>query len=102
MAVDTRQKRFGLMNVSMPWRGTSHPLTSGIDADERAVMIFQYGGIAWSSITITDSRTVSGRVIFRFTEDSVTLRIRAIRTEGSDNLQTIANQSAMQALIYRN
>ncbi len=56
MAVDTRQKRFGLMNVSMPWRGTSHPLTSGIDADERAVMIFMYGGImlaggfAWTSI----------------------------------------------------
>ncbi len=44
------------MNVSMPWRGTSHPLTSGIDADERAVMIFMYGGIAlaagfaWTSL----------------------------------------------------
>ena len=101
MAVDTRQKRFGLINVSMPWRGTSHPLTSGIDADERAVMIFQYGGIAWSSITITDSRTVSGRVVVAFT-DGDAFRIRAIRTEGSDNLQTIANQSAMQALIYRN
>ena len=101
MAVDTRQKRFGLINVSMPWRGTSHPLTSGIDADERAVMIFQYGGIAWTSITVADSRTVSGRVVVAFT-DGDAFRIRAIRTEGSANLQTIANQSAMQALIYRN
>ena len=61
-----------------------------------------YSGNAVVAVVVTDARTVSGRVIFRFTEDSVTFRIRAIRTEGSDNLQTIANQSAMQALIYRN
>ena len=101
MAVDTRQKRFGLINVSMPWRGTSHPLTSGIDADERAVMIFQYGGIAWTSVTVTDARTASGRLIVAFT-DGDKFRLRAIRTEGGSDLQTIQNGSAMTAVVYRN
>ncbi len=52
MAVDTRQKRFGLMQLALPWRGISHPLTSGIDADERSVMLFQYGGIAWDAPSV--------------------------------------------------
>ena len=102
MAVDTRQKRFGLMNVSMPWRGTSHPLTSGIDADERAVMIFQYGGIAWSAAAvITDNRTATGRLIMAF-DDGGKWRLVTIRTDGSDDLQTIIQGSALTAVVWRN
>ena len=102
MAVDTRQKRFGLINVSMPWRGTSHPLTSGIDADERAVMIFQYGGISWSAAaTITDNRTATGRIIFAFA-DGAKFRLQTVRTDGSDDLQTIDEGSAMTGVVFRN
>jgi len=102
MAVDTPQKRFGLMNVSMPWRGISLPLTSGIDADERAVMIFQYGGIAWSAAAvITDNRTASGRIILAITSGDK-FRLRAIRTDGSDDLQTIDEGSAMTGVVFRN
>ncbi len=90
------------MNVSMPWRGTSHPLTSGIDADERAVMIFQYGGIAWSgAVTITDNRTASGRIIVAITSGDK-FRLRTIRTDGSDDLQTILQGSAMTGVVFRN
>lgn len=88
------------MNWSMPWRGTSHPLTSGVDADERAVMIFQYGGIAWTSVVVTDARTVMGRIIVAFTSGDQ-FRLRAVRTEGGSDLQTIANGSAIQAVVYR-
>ena len=84
---------------SLPWRGPSHPLTSGIDADERAVMIFQYGGIALSGApTITDARTA-------YTFADLTLdagdqvRMRTIRTDGSDDLQTIAGGSAMRLQV---
>ncbi len=101
MAIDTRQKRFGMMNVSMPWRGTSHPLTSGIDADERAVMIFMYGGIAWTSVTVADGRTVSGFVAPAIT-DGDKFRVRAVRTEGGSDLQTIANGSAIRVMVFRN
>ena len=102
MAVDTRQKRFGLINVSMPWRGTSHPLTSGIDADERAVMIFMYGGISLAAAAVvTDLRTIAGRIIVAFT-DGDKFRIRAVRTAGGSDLQTAQNGSAIQAMVYWN
>lgn len=90
------------MNVSMPWRGPSHPLTSGIDADERAVMIFQYGGIAWAAAAvITDKRTAAGRIIFAVADGGQT-RLRTIRTNGSDDLQTISGGSAMTGVVFRN
>ncbi len=102
MSVDTRQKRFGLMNVSMPWRGTAHPLVSGVDADERAVNIFMYGGIALSgAAVITDNRTAAGRVIIALASGDK-IRLRTIRTDGSDDLQTISQGSAMTGVVFRN
>ncbi len=102
MAIGTRQERFGMMNLSMPWRGTAHPLASGVDADERAVNIFMYGGIALSgAAVITDNRTAAGRIILAITSGDK-IRLRSIRTDGSDDLQTIIQGSAMTGVVFRN
>ncbi len=89
------------MNVSMPWRGTAHPLVSGVDADERAVNIFMYGGIAFTSATVADGRTTAGRIVMAFSSGDK-FRLRAIRTDGSDDLKTISQGSAMTGVVFRN
>jgi len=103
MAVDSAQKRFSMVMVSIPWR-TPYIFTDGvaaIDADERAEAIWQYSGISLATVSVTDSRTVSGRIIMAF-NDGDTFAVRAIRTEGGSALQTIADGSGITAIVYRN
>ncbi len=64
------------------------------------------GGIAFAgnpvvAATVTDSRTVSGRVMLAFT-DGDQFRLRAIRTEGGSDLQTVDERSAITCVVYRN
>ena len=51
--------------------------------------------------TISDERTVFGRVIVAFT-DGDKFRIRAVRTEGGSDLQTAQNGSAIQLTVFKN
>ena len=60
-----------------------------------------YAGVTLATVTVTDARTASGRLIVAFT-DGDKFRLRAIRTEGGSDLQTIQNGSAMTAVVYRN
>ena len=95
MAVDTPQKRFSLINLTMPWRGTSVVPSGTVTAAERAAFIFLYSGIALSgAVTRVDDRTATGRVIIAFTTGD-TFRMRVQRTSGSDDLQTVDEGSAI-------
>ncbi len=65
-------------------------------------------GIPWTfaakaagGVVVTDSRTVSGRIIMAFA-DGDQFVVRAIRTEGANALQTVADGSGITAIVYRN
>ena len=46
MAIDTAQKRFSIMHLSMPWRGPAVVPTGTVDAAERVAFLNYYSGIA--------------------------------------------------------
>ena len=99
MAIDTQQKRMSVMGVGRPWMRAHFPGT--INAAWRLATGNVYSGNAVTTIVVTDARTASGRLIVAFA-DGDQFRLRAIRTEGGSDLQTIQNGSAMTAVVYRN
>ncbi len=54
-----------------------------------------------ASVTVADGRTVSGFVAPVLT-DGDKFRLRAVRTEGGSDLQTIVNGSAIRVMVFRN
>lgn len=48
----------------------------------------------------TDERTVSGRVIIQVS-DGDQFRIRVVRTESADNLETVADGSSLTGRLFR-
>ena len=103
MAIDTAKKRFSIQNVSMPWRGVVIGGVAPVTAPDRAAHLFQYSGIALGapSVTVGDKRTVGGRVLVAFTSGDQ-FRVRAIRTEGGSDLQTVIDGSALAGVVFRN
>ena len=90
-----------MINVSLPWRSPYlfTDTVNLIDADERAMAIWQYSGIALTAVTITDERTVSSNYIFAFADGDL-LQIRDQRTEGADDLHTVADGSSITVTLY--
>ena len=102
MAIDTAAKRLSMMNTTLPWRGVMVKPSGTVDAAERAAFMYLYNGIAFgAAAVITDNRTASGRIIMAF-DSGDKFRLRAIRTDGSDDLQTIDEGSAMTCMVFRN
>ena len=73
MAVDTRDKRFAMMYLAMPWLGHDHPNADGaITKPDRQQFLWGYPGIAWQSTfaavkAIVAPVTMSGGVLLRNT-----------------------------------
>ena len=86
--------------IARPWMRAVFPVASPTAAWRQNVGM-SYAGVTLTSVTVTDARTASGRLIVAFT-DGDKFRLRAIRTEGGSDLQTIQNGSAMTAVVYRN
>ncbi len=101
MAINTQQRRMSAAGVARPWMRAVFPVASPTAAWRQNV------GMAYAGLTIaaaavaTDLRTIAGRIIVAFT-DGDKFRIRAVRTAGGSDLQTAANGSALQSIVYRN
>ena len=79
----------------LPWRGVKVVPSGTVTAAERAAFIFLYSGISLSAAVVrVDDRTVMGRVIIAFATGD-TFRLRAQRTSGSDDLQTVDEGSSI-------
>ena len=71
MAVDTRDKRFAMMNLGLPFLGFDHPLADNtIDQGDRQQFLWGYPGIAWLAPVlaavvkaIVSPITMTGRVL---------------------------------------
>lgn len=103
MAIDSAQKRFSMMNLSMPWQNpvTFTDTVSGVDQAERQSFLFQYSGIAWGAVAaVVDERTMTGFVALSVSSGDK-FRVRVQRTDGTDNLQTSAQGSGLMALLLR-
>ena len=99
MAIDTQQKRMSATGCGRPYMRGHFPGT--INQAWRIAAGNAYSGNSLVAVAVTDARTASGRLIVAFT-DGDKFRLRAIRTEGGSDLQTIQNGSAMTAVVYRN
>ena len=60
-----------------------------------------YAGNTIAGVTITDNRTAAGRIIRAF-DSGDKFRLRTVRTDGSSNLQTIDEGSAMTGVVTQN
>ncbi len=60
-----------------------------------------YAGVTLVSVVISDNRTANGRIIFAF-NSGAQFRLRTIRTDGSDDLQTISQGSTLTCVVTRN
>ena len=85
--------------VGRPWMRSVFPAAIPVLSWRQNIGL-TYSGNALTAVTVTDARTASGRLIVAFT-DGDKFRLRAIRTEGGSDLQTIQNGSAMTAVVYR-
>ena len=99
MAIDSAAKRFSMMNLSCPWRGVMVIPSGSVSAGPRAAFLYFYSGVVWT-IALTDERTLFGRVIMAVTTGDK-FRLRVIRTEGSDNLQTVEKGSSLSINLMK-
>lgn len=54
MAVDTRNKRFGIVHIALPWRSGHFPNPDGtVDQSDRQQFLGYYPGISWSVLVVT-------------------------------------------------
>ena len=99
MAIDSRQKRMSVAGCGRPYMRAHH--TGTINQAWRIAAGNAYSGNTLVSVVISDNRTASGRIILAITSGDK-FRLRAIRTDGSDDLQTIDEGSAMTGVVFRN
>jgi hypothetical protein len=46
MAINTAERRFSIINLTLPWRGINEYPDAGTGSDEREALLYQYSGIA--------------------------------------------------------
>ena len=93
MALDSQQKRMSAAGVGRHWMRAVFPVASPTAAWRQNVGA-SYAGVTLVSVTRVDDRTVMGRVIIAFATGD-TFRLRAQRTSGSDDLQTVDEGSSI-------
>ena len=60
MAVDTRYKRFAMMNLNLPFLGFNQPLADGIiSSRDRQRFLWGYPGIVWAGAAVVVKAIVS-------------------------------------------
>jgi hypothetical protein len=95
VAIDDRSKRATAIHVSSPWR-VRYADPSG--TVERQGAAYHYSGITASgAVTITDRRSIMTSALIDLAAGSV-VRLRTQRTDGSDDLQTIADGSLLRII----
>lgn len=61
MAVDTAAKRFAIMDFDIPTQPGMQPPVNGINAADRASLLWLYGGIALAGeVAATDGPNIQG------------------------------------------
>ena len=100
MSMDSQQKRMSAAGAGRPWMRSVFPVASPTAAWRQNVGL-SYAGLTLAAVTVTDGRTVSGFVAPVLT-DGDKFRVRAVRTEGGSDLQTIVNGSAIRVMVYSN
>ena len=100
MAIDTRHKRFSMMNFVGGEDIMLFEPDGSVDLDDRQHLLDCYSGIAFAGVSRVDDRSIAGRVIIAFATGDL-FRLRVQRTSGSDNLQTVSGGSAITVEVLK-